>query len=171
MTEKVIGEARDLAMLTKIHVELAISGASQDEMEAWLGGQISWQEQVGTDLGSRMEFAFARAFRSGFLRVVLVGADCPGVNTDILDQAFQQLRDHEMVLGPTKDGGYYLIGLSRPCSSLFEDISWGSSSVFSQTLSRADELGITSAILTTLSDVDRAEDLEILPPALRALLP
>lgn len=171
MTEKVIGEARDLATRTKIHVELAISGASQDEMEAWLGGQLSWQVQVGTDLGGRMEFAFAQAFRRGFLRVVLVGADCPGVNANILDQAFQQLRDHEMVLGPTKDGGYYLIGLRRPCTSLFHEISWGSSSVFSQTLSRADEMGITSAILATLSDVDRAEDLEVLPPALRALLP
>lgn len=171
MTENVIAEARDLTTRTKVHVELAISGASPAEMEAWLGGHLSWQEQVGPDLGGRMEYAFAQAFRGGFLRVVLVGADCPGVTANILDQAFQQLRDHDLVLGPTKDGGYYLIGLTQPCPLLFEDISWGSASVFSQTLSRAHEMGINSALLATLSDVDRAEDLEVLPSALRALLP
>ena len=171
MTENVIAEAQDLATRTQVHVELAMTGASPAEMEAWLGGQLAWREQVGADLGSRMEYAFAQAFRGGFSRVVLVGADCPGVTSSILGQAFQHLQEKEMVLGPTKDGGYYLIGFSRPCSCLFDDMTWGSASVCEQTLSRAQGLGIKPALLKILTDVDRAEDLEVLPPALRDLLP
>ncbi|MBU0680472.1 MAG: TIGR04282 family arsenosugar biosynthesis glycosyltransferase [Proteobacteria bacterium] len=162
MTEKVVAEAARLANQAQVHVELAMAGATQDEMEAWLGGEFSWRRQEGTDLGERMDFAFAQAFNQGVQRVVLVGADCPSICTAILAQAFAQLHHHELVLGPTSDGGYYLIGLSRPCPFLFTGISWGSDQVLAQTMAAAREARLQPMLLESFSDVDRPEDLDVL---------
>jgi hypothetical protein len=162
MTEKVVAEAARLARRTQIHVELAMAGATQDEMAAWLGGEFSWRQQEGTDLGERMGFAFELAFNKGVQRVVLVGADCPSICTAILAQAFEHLHHHELVLGPTSDGGYYLIGLSRPCSFLFDGISWGSDQVLAQTMAAAREANLQSVLLESFSDVDRPEDVDAL---------
>ncbi len=171
MTENVVDEASRLATQAPVHVELAMAGASQDEMEVWLGRHLPWQEQVGLDLGGRMAFAFAQAFGRGFERVVLVGADCPGVSTDILAQAFQELRQKELVLGPARDGGYYLMGLSRPNPSLFVNISWGSDNVLAQTMAAARKLSLQTILLANLVDVDRPQDLDGLPQALVGKLP
>ncbi len=171
MTENVVAEAARLATTTPVQVELAMADATPDEMAAWLGRQLPWQEQVGADLGERMAFAFRQAFSQGFQRVVLVGADCPAVNTGILAQAFQELHDKDLVLGPTKDGGYYLIGLTRANPALFTDISWGSDKVFGQTMAEAQETGCKTALLARLGDVDWPEDLAELPPEMRGTLP
>jgi rSAM/selenodomain-associated transferase 1 len=140
-------------------------------MELWLGRQHPWQDQVGADLGERMFFAIAQAFRRGFQRVVLVGADCPGVSTDILAQAFQALQDNDLVLGPTMDGGYYLIGLSRPLPALFDDMPWGGDQVLAQTMAVARRAGLQPALLACLADVDRPEDLDGVPANLLSHLP
>lgn len=171
MTEKVAGEAACLATKAKVHVELAMADTVDGEMAAWLGRRFPWQAQVGEDLGARMVFAFAQAFERGFQRAVVVGADCPGVSTDILAQAFYELRQNELVLGPTEDGGYYLIGLSRINPNLFTHISWGSDKVLAQTMARARKASMQTALLVNLADVDRPEDLDALPPALLDQLP
>lgn len=171
MTENIVAEAAHLSRKGQVQVELAMAGASQDEMVAWLGRQFAWQEQVGENLGARMSNAFAQAFKRGFQHVVLVGADCPGVSTDILAQAFQALRHHDMVLGPTTDGGYYLIGLKRFNPALFANISWGSDKVLGQTMVAASETRLQTALLARLCDVDRPEDLAALPSDLLGQLP
>ncbi|MDR9501672.1 MAG: TIGR04282 family arsenosugar biosynthesis glycosyltransferase [Desulfurivibrionaceae bacterium] len=172
MTEKVVAEAHGLAARRpSLQVELAMAGAGAPEMAAWLGERLRWQQQVGADLGERMAFAIAGACRRGFQRVVLVGADCPGVTTDILAQAFDALVSKELVLGPSRDGGYYLIGLRSPNPLLFADIAWGSDQVLAQTLAAADQGRGQAALLACLADVDRPEDLDVLPPALAGALP
>ncbi|MEN8257509.1 MAG: TIGR04282 family arsenosugar biosynthesis glycosyltransferase [Thermodesulfobacteriota bacterium] len=167
MTEAVAGQA---ACLGQVHVELAMAGATEDEMASWLGKQFPWQQQVGEDLGQRMDFAFGQAFKRGFQRVVIVGADCPELSTDMITQAFQELREKELVLGPTSDGGYYLVGLRRPAPALFAGISWGSDRVLVQTLAIARKQGLPPALLAKLSDVDLPDDLKKLPPSLRGEL-
>jgi len=171
MTEHVVAEAGRLARQNQVQLELAMAGALPHEMEAWLGRQLSWQDQVGADLGERMTFAIAQAFRRGFQHVVLVGADCPAVSTAILAQAFEELRRKDLVLGPTRDGGYYLIGLRCPNPALFANIAWGSEQVLAQTLAAAAEAGVQPALLVGLADVDRPEDLDVLPSALCDQLP
>lgn len=172
MTEKVIAEAQGLASRrAPLQVELAMAGTGAPEMAAWVGQEIRWQQQVGADLGERMAFAVADAFRRGGQRVVLVGADCPGVTTDILAQAFDALDSKELVLGPSRDGGYYLIGLRSPNPLLFADIAWGSDQVLEQTLAVADQGRGQAALLACLADIDRPEDLDVLPPALSGVLP
>lgn len=143
-----------------------MADAGPQEMAAWLGRGVAWQPQQGADLGERMAHAFAQAFERGFQRVVLVGADCPSLDVAVLARAFQALGRHELVLGPAGDGGYYLIGLNRPCPALFSGIAWGSHQVLAQTLAAAARAALVTALLERLPDVDRPADLAALPPAL-----
>jgi hypothetical protein len=166
MTEQVVAAAGRLASGRRLRVELAMADAGPQEMAAWLGRGVAWQPQQGADLGERMAHAFAQAFERGFQRVVLVGADCPSLDVAVLARAFQALGRHELVLGPAGDGGYYLIGLNRPCPALFSGIAWGSHQVLAQTLAAAARAALVTALLERLPDVDRPADLAALPPAL-----
>ncbi len=167
MTEAVVAQAKGLQ---QVRVELAMADAEKEEMASWLG-RLPWQQQVGEGLGERMEYAFSQAFQRGYRRVIIVGADCPKLSTKILAQAFQELHKKEMVLGPTTDGGYYLIGLRQPKPELFVNIDWGSDQVLAQTLAISDKKGIPTALLDTLPDVDVLDDLENLPSFLKEHLP
>jgi glycosyltransferase A (GT-A) superfamily protein (DUF2064 family) len=95
----------------------------------------------------------------GCRRVVLVGTDIPDLTAQILEEAFDALVEHDVVLGPSADGGYWLIGLNRPID-LFENIDWGSPQVFSQTMAQARHQGLTVSTLKCLSDVDTARRFE-----------
>ncbi len=105
--------------------------------------------------------AFARAFAAGNERVVTIGIDCPDLNELLLNQAFELLKQKDLILGVAEDGGYYLIGLSRLISELFVGISWGSDRVLAQTKNIAERLGLNTDYLPPLNDIDRPEDLSI----------
>jgi uncharacterized protein len=121
-------------------------------------GTAQQVQPVVPDLGQRMAHAFGAAFAAGARRVVIIGTDCPGLSTDILEAAFHQLRTHDVVLGPADDGGYYLLGLQRPQPALFQGLSWSTDSVLRDTLAIAAREALTVARLPTLHDVDTAED-------------
>ena len=116
--------------------------------------------QEGQDLGERMANAFARSFESGMEKVVLIGTDCPTLQSQHLNQAFEALTHSDLVLGPATDGGYYLIGMKRKADYLFEGISWSSAEVLSQTLAVASANGLDFTLLDELSDIDTQEDWE-----------
>jgi len=116
--------------------------------------------QEGHDLGERMANAFARSFESGMEKVVLIGTDCPSLQSQHLNQAFEALIHSDLVLGPATDGGYYLIGMKRKADYLFEGISWSSAEVLSQTLAVASANGLDFTLLDELSDIDTQEDWE-----------
>jgi len=121
-------------------------------------GQLALRQQVGADLGRRMQHALndglARADR-----VLLVGSDCPALCRGYLQQALTALNDADLVLGPALDGGYVLIGARRPVDAVFVDIGWGGSAVLAETLARALTAGISVTRLQSLQDIDRPEDL------------
>jgi hypothetical protein len=127
----------------------------------WLGADLGYRAQEGADLGERMHAAFIDAFRDGCDRVLLIGSDCPQLTASIVQRGFEALVEHDLVLGPANDGGYYLIGLRRKAPALFRDIPWGGDAVFERTMTRARaaQLGITQ--LPVLGDVDRPEDLAL----------
>ncbi len=91
--------------------------------------------------------------------MVLIGSDCPEITAQILSSAFSQLTDYDLVLGPARDGGYYLIGLTAPYPELFQDLPWGTAAVLANTQTRAAQLGLKTALLEPLTDIDRPEDL------------
>ncbi len=138
---------------------LFYTGASRPEVLRRLGRGFDFHRQYGTDLGERMWRAFRHAERRGADRSVLIGTDCPGLTRRDLDEAFRGLADHDLVLGPGLDGGYYLIGLRRPRRGLFEGISWGGPEVFGATLEAAYRARMRVFRLAKRGDVDTPEDL------------
>jgi len=115
--------------------------------------------QAGQDLGARMHGALTDVL-SLAERVILVGSDCPDIRPDILSEALEHLRAHDVVVGPSVDGGYYLIGCKRPPGpKLFSDIPWSTGSVLEITLQRCRDLSLTVARLPILSDIDTAADM------------
>ncbi|MBI4370985.1 MAG: TIGR04282 family arsenosugar biosynthesis glycosyltransferase [Elusimicrobia bacterium] len=123
--------------------------------------------QQGADLGRRLENAFAKAFRDGADKVAIIGSDTPQLDPAIVAKAFSALDRKEAVLGPARDGGYYLIGLrkTRPC--LFARIPWSSDKVFAETVARARLEGVSLECLPELNDIDTFADLKRLADALR----
>ncbi|WP_158858787.1 TIGR04282 family arsenosugar biosynthesis glycosyltransferase [Lunatibacter salilacus] len=115
--------------------------------------------QCGGDLGARMAAAFAEVFDAGYEQVLIIGTDCHELKSNILQDAFQGLNATDMVIGPAKDGGYYLLGLTSPIPELFEGIQWSTASVFTDTMEIASSLVNSVYLLPILSDVDRYEDL------------
>lgn len=156
MTERTMGVAQAFCRRHATPLELHFAGGGEGAMREWLGPH-TFTPQVGSSVGERMAHSFHHAFQAGVERVVIIGTDCPGLTVELLDQAFAALRDCDLVLGPAKDGGYYLIGLTEARPSLFVDIDWGTSSVLNQTLARANSLTLRQ--LPPLHDIDRPEDL------------
>lgn len=116
-------------------------------------------DQVGEDLGARMDQAFRAIFARGYQRVLVVGTDLPSLPGACYTQAFTLLADHDLVLGPSLDGGYYLIGLRRPAPELFVGMPWSTDRVFALTRAKAEALGLKTGLLPTWRDVDTIEDL------------
>lgn len=116
--------------------------------------------QEGADLGERMKNAFDAGFDAGFSRVVLIGSDCPELTPDIIKEGFGALGTHDCAIGPATDGGYYLIGLNMPLSSLFEHKKWSSEDVLLDTILDLKKEGKSYYMLDTLNDIDTAEDLD-----------
>ena len=91
--------------------------------------------------------------------VIIIGSDIPALDHSLVEEAFSVLEDHDVVLGPCHDGGYYLIGMKQS-HDLFSGITWSSSSVFSDSKKKCKELGLTLGVLQTLDDVDTLSDYE-----------
>jgi glycosyltransferase A (GT-A) superfamily protein (DUF2064 family) len=99
--------------------------------------------------------------------VILIGADIPDLSATCLQAAAAALRDAPAVIGPAEDGGYYLLGLRPPMPFLFEAMPWGTDQVFTITAERLAGRGVAPALLPTLADLDRPEDLARWPALMR----
>jgi uncharacterized protein len=161
MTEHTLAQVRQLRA-DGVAIEIHYAGATADrELADWLGADLIYRSQGDGELGERMALSIETALQAGHDRVIIIGTDCPGLTTDILQLAFEQLQDCDLVLGPAIDGGYYLIGLRRFMPELFVGISWGTSAVRQQTIEIATKLGLSMGNLPLLADIDRPEDLPI----------
>ncbi|MDH5428200.1 MAG: TIGR04282 family arsenosugar biosynthesis glycosyltransferase [Nitrospirota bacterium] len=118
-------------------------------------------EQVGEDLGVRMSHAFQSALGSPYQSAIIIGTDIPGITAPLMTTACKSLHDHDLVLGPTVDGGYYLIGLRSPVPELFAGIPWSTETVCSLTQEKAQALGLSVKMLPMLRDLDTIEDLQV----------
>lgn len=115
------------------------------------------KQQVEGDLGLKMYSAFNQAFNNGYKHVVLIGSDLPELSVSHLKQALLRLENSDLVLGPSKDGGYYLIAMNEDHPELFSDIQWSTETVLKSTLEKATNL--LSNLLPVENDVDTVEDL------------
>jgi rSAM/selenodomain-associated transferase 1 len=143
---------------------------ARDEIAAWFPGEALAPQQ-GADLGARMTNAIQSAFDTGARRVAVIGTDVPSCGHSHVSAALAALDEHDLALGPTHDGGYYLIALDRPRPELFTGIPWSTPSVLPATAERAGVLGLTVLMLDPLLDVDTLDDVRGAWATLGPLLP
>lgn len=141
-------------------LQVRVTGRRAVDFRRWLGEDLDVVDQGEGTLGPRMDRAFRASWRRGAARTLVVGADCPSNSEHVMDEALEALSDHDLVLGPAVDGGYYQIGMGRPIPELFEDVPWGSGRVLERTLEVARRLHLRVHLTESLSDVDRVEDLD-----------
>lgn len=130
--------------------------------QAVTASDITLASQGDGDLGERMHRALSRHL-AHYSRVLLIGTDAPGLGAPQLRDAAEALLHHPAVFGPASDGGYVLVGLTRPLPALFQDIAWSTDQVMRQSRHRLDQLGVTAAELPVLHDIDEPHDLIHLP--------
>ena len=132
------------------------------ENDIWDDDKFNKHIQEGNTLGDRMNNAFEKVLALGAKNAVIIGSDCPQITTEIIDQAFDNLKEKDVVIGPAKDGGYYLLGMKELQSVLFENKEWSTDSVFEDTVVDLMENRLSYGRLETLSDLDTIYDLHLL---------
>ena len=121
--------------------------------------QLPVHAQVGTSLGQRLSHAFAESLKA-FERVVVIGTDAPHLPANHITNAFTALDANDVVIGPSCDGGYYLLGMRRMMPDIFHsEMDWGGEDIFTQTLSILGNHGYSPSVLPFWFDVDRPADL------------
>ena len=134
------------------------------EMREMLGHEFSYIPQAGEDIGERMNLSFLQCFREGARSVVLLGSDIPDLPTRIVAEAFLALDRNEAVIGPSVDGGYYLIGFKQDTfdGDVFTGLSWGAETVFQETMKILRRAGAPVHVLPLWCDIDKHEDIAAL---------
>ena len=166
MTEHTLSRMTELTASNDLTIEIRYDGGNEQLMRRWLGAKFEYAPQGDGDLGKRMQRAFEDVFESGAESAVIIGTDIPDLTVKILKKAFTVLKQKEMVLGPARDGGYYLIGFKKTAFSqadgdLFSGITWGERDVLQKTIKIAMDLGFSFSLVDELNDVDRPEDFYI----------
>lgn len=167
-----IGDEQALSVYNKLlRLTKSVTDPIQVTKQLWYSSFIDHQDiwsddsydkclQKGPDLGKRMQHAFQKAFDEPFEKAVIIGSDCSTLTTDIIRQAFQALDNHRVVIGPARDGGYYLLGMSEYYPELFTNKSWSTPSVFANTTEQLRKMDISYSLLPMLNDIDTLEDLK-----------
>jgi hypothetical protein len=131
------------------------------ENDAWDNNTYQKFKQEGLDLGKRMEFACKHALKE-YENVIVIGSDMHDLSQANLEQAFEQLSQHDAVIGPAMDGGYYLLGFHKKLiSGIFEDKEWGTDVVLEKTLANLKKVNFYK--LEVRNDVDFYEDIKDIP--------
>ena len=130
------------------------------DYDLWSVPGYTKRKQNGNDLGERMLNSFKELFDQGFTRIIIIGSDCLQLKTETLEEAVALLESNAAVIGPARDGGYYLLGLTKFYPDLFIDKPWSTDKVFAKTIADFNQQGISYALLEELSDIDDSTDLE-----------
>ena len=133
------------------------------------GQSVNYLPQKGDNLGERMKNAFKHSFDNGSTRTVIIGTDSPTLPLSYIQKAFDTLKEVPVAIGPTFDGGYYLIGLSEQNFEIFDGIDWSTSKVFGQTLTRVQAINKQLYVLPPWYDVDTPDNLEFLRSHIQAM--
>ncbi len=137
---------------------------AKDMVTEWLGSENLLVPQAGEDLGKKMEHAFKLTFIEGYREVLLVGSAIPDLEACIVERAFEALRYDDIVLGPSQEGGYYLIGFKTESfiPEIFQGVQWNTSQVLNSTMLAARKRGRTVHVMPRRRDIDTLEDLKAL---------
>jgi uncharacterized protein len=131
-----------------------------DKTDGWSSKLFEKWVQIGEDLGARMANAFSEIFKKQE-KVCIIGSDCPTLSPAIIQQAFEALDTHDFVVGPSTDGGYYLLGISKSVDAfqfVFENMEWSTETVLAETVKRISGKGKSLYFLPELTDIDEEKD-------------
>jgi len=135
-----------------------------DDHDLWENAKFIKSRQYGEDLGERMLHAIHFSLISGYEKVILIGSDIIDLNGQIILDSFEKLNANDIVIGPTFDGGYYLIGMKKLHSKLFKNIAWSSPEVFDQTIQTCTNEKLSFDTLPKFADLDTFADFTYLSP-------
>ena len=164
-----------LAKLTNVDLVIAYTPPeAQPDLQALIGDDVIYIPQIGADLGERLTSATQWAAKQGYTKILFVGSDSPTLPISYISQAITRLDSRDTVIGPSTDGGYYLIGFSAEALTttvphVFEEIAWSTADVFQQTVTRIHEAEVTLGLLPPWYDIDTAEDLAFLHAHISAM--
>lgn len=130
-----------------------------EENDKWNNEVFEKQLQSGNDLGERMQNAFNYGFEQGNKEIAIIGTDCLELSSAIIMNAFAYLQNHDVVIGPATDGGYYLLAMKQMHHQLFQNIEWSTNEVLKKTLGICAQFSLTVYLLPELSDIDNEHDL------------
>jgi rSAM/selenodomain-associated transferase 1 len=135
---------------------------SIDRMKEWLGSENEYVIQEGSSLGERMKNCFVNSFKKGYKTSLVIGSDSPDLSIDIIESAFKSLEESDVVIGPSIDGGYYLIGFNESSflGDVFENIKWSTDSVFEESMNVFKKNNYKVCRLSGWYDVDTLKDLQ-----------
>lgn len=131
----------------------------KDEMKDWIPREFILYNQIGRTLGDRIKNAFNLVFNNGADDALIIGTDIPDISSELIMNGIKYLQKNDVVLGPSLDGGYYLLGMNQFYKNLFNDIKWSTSSVLNQTLKNASNGCLMIKLLPELADIDTEKDL------------
>jgi len=135
-------------------------GKYVDSEDYWDNKHYKKVVQRGASLGERMHHAINENLITGYKKVCLIGSDIYEISAQVIEKAFEKLDNKDVVIGPAKDGGYYLIGMKKPNSRIFDIKNWSTPNVFSETVNLIEEEGLTYGQTALLNDIDELEDLK-----------
>lgn len=163
-----LDKIEQVGMLRGAHPAIAYTPVEGRAVFEELAPGFALVPQQGVDLGARLANSFDRLFAEGYAAVLLIDSDTPTLPTGFLQRALDLIATPrvDVVLGPSEDGGYYLIGLRSPHRELFEEIAWSTARVLPETVRRAEAKGLEAAYLPPWFDVDTPADLERLRASL-----
>ncbi len=131
---------------------------SPDRFDAWPDSIFSAEQQQGADLGRRMQHAFSVLFGQGYEKICIIGSDCMTLCEGDVEEAFAALDEHDVVIGPSADGGYYLLGMKKMNEALFENKAWSTDDVLRSTIQDIRTAGCSYHLLRVQSDIDTEDD-------------
>lgn len=155
LLEHTKAQTKDLEAVEKV----VYYSESLEADDLWSSGEFDKRVQKGGDLGERMYNAFKDAFNEGCESVCIIGSDCQEISQQNIEKAFDQLCNHNAVIGPAQDGGYYLLGMNELSSLFFKGKNWSTDEVFVSTIEDFEREKMTYAELPVLNDVDTEKDL------------
>jgi len=134
---------------------------SEKNIISWIGKNYCYIPQNGDNIGERMKNSFNRVFKEGYSRVVLIGSDIPDLPGDLISKSFDFLQLNDVVIGPSRDGGYYLVGFNKDSFNplIFQDIKWSTETVFKDTIKILNKSKSTIHVLPEWNDIDTIDDL------------
>ncbi|HVO73463.1 MAG TPA: TIGR04282 family arsenosugar biosynthesis glycosyltransferase [Ignavibacteriaceae bacterium] len=131
----------------------------KEKFETWVSDRFKLVCQEGENLGERMYNAFSFLFKNKNDKIILIGSDIPDISAALIQKSFEYLDSYDAVLGPSSDGGYYLIGLTKLNKKIFTNIPWSTDKVFELTLSRLKQKDLSCMLMQKLIDIDKEEDI------------